>query len=57
MTAEKIDGIIKAIESGDIDAALNLARSELEGMNKGGEVKEFVSDYPMRESRLICSGI
>jgi hypothetical protein len=57
MTAEKIELIVKAIESGDVDTALNVARSELATMNKAGEVKEFISDYPMPESMLICSGI
>jgi hypothetical protein len=57
MSAEKIELIIKAIESGDVDFALNLAKSALETMNKAGEVKEFISDYPMPESMLICSGI
>jgi hypothetical protein len=57
MSAEKIELMIKAIESGDVDAALNLAKSALESMNKGDEVKEFISDYPMSESMLICSGI
>jgi hypothetical protein len=57
MSTEKIELIIKAIESGDVKDALNLARSALETMNKEGEVKESLADYPMPESMLICSGI
>jgi|GEM_PF-3052262 hypothetical protein len=58
MTAEKIELIIKAIESGDKDLALNVARSELATMNKGSQVKEFISDsddYPMLDGMLLCS--
>jgi hypothetical protein len=57
MSEEKIELIIKAIESGDVDVALNVAKSALKTMNKADEVKEFISDYPMSESMLICSGI
>ncbi|MGA2228300.1 MAG: hypothetical protein ABSH41_28030 [Syntrophobacteraceae bacterium] len=56
MSAEKIELIIKAIESGDVGVALNLARSALETMNKEGEVKESSSDYPMPESMLYYNG-
>jgi Cdc6-like AAA superfamily ATPase len=56
MSAEKIELIIKAIESGDVRVALNLARSALETMNKEGEVKESSSDYPMPESMLYYNG-
>ena len=56
MTAEKIELVIEAIESGDLYLALNMARSTLETMNKGGEVKEFISDYPLSESRLNWNG-
>ena len=56
MTAEKIHLIIKAIESGDADLALNLAKSALENMNKGDEDKEFISDYLRSESMLDYCG-
>jgi hypothetical protein len=56
MTAEKIELVIEAIESGNLYLALNMARSTLETMNQDGEVKEFISDYPLLESRLNWNG-
>ena len=56
MSAEKIELIIKAIESGDVWVALNLARSTLETINKEGEVKESSSDHPMPELMLYYNG-
>ena len=56
MSAEKIELIIKAIESGDVGVALNLARSALETMNKEDDVKESGSDYLMPESMLYYYG-
>jgi hypothetical protein len=56
MSAEKIELIIEAIESGNLYLALNMARSALETMNKEGEVKESSSDYPMPEPMLYYNG-
>jgi len=56
MSAEKIELIIKAIESGDVGVALNLARAALETMNEEGEVQESSSDYLMPESMLYYNG-
>ncbi|MGO9370709.1 MAG: hypothetical protein ACLQBD_01255 [Syntrophobacteraceae bacterium] len=56
MSAEKIELIIEAIESGNLYLALNMARSTLETMNKEGEVKESSSDYPMPELMLYYNG-
>jgi hypothetical protein len=56
MLAEKIEFIIEAIESGDTDLALDVARSALITMNKGDNVREVISDYPVSESILNYNG-
>jgi hypothetical protein len=56
MSSEEVKFIISAIESGDFDLALNLARSALVTTDKGGDVREVISDYPVSESILNYNG-